>query len=575
MTTTSDPKAQYAEMLRDLTRGALAAGVVGLFVNLLHLGLPLFTIQVYHRVLSSGSPETLFALVVLAVTILGFQTLLDVLRQRILVILANRAMVRLGRPVFEAAVETSLTKGPQAASGALQDVSELRAFLAGGSISLPLDLAFSPIFLLVLFALNPVYGLVGGIGALTLTAAAVATEFALRGSSQAGSMASAKVNGETAEAIRHAEVITGLGMLPAVARRWRGAQAEAIALSERGARLARMFSTLTRSLRVVLQIGVISSGAALVISGNVSAGTIIAASVLTGRLLLPFEQTATGWKQWLEAREILRRLREVTSSGVSTRSTVPVDIASGRLVAERLGYVLPGGARPVLQNINFTLESGSLMGVIGPSGAGKTSLSRLVMGISKPSMGGIYLDGQSTYAHERGSFGRAVGYLPQEPTLLTGTVRDNIARFGDAPMEEVVRAARAAGVHEMIGALPHGYATRLGSGGYQLSGGQRQRVALARALLGQPRLILLDEPNSNLDAEGEAALVGAIEAARKTGTTVVVVAQRMSILSRADRLLRLQDGGMVQFGPREEVLQSLTPQRKARPTRREGQEASL
>lgn len=571
----SDPTTRYTDMLRDLMRGALAAGVVGFFVNVLHLGLPLFTIQVYDRVLSSGSSETLVALVVLAITILSFQTLLEVLRQRILVILANRAMIRLGRPVFEAAVETSLTKGPQAASTALQDVSELRAFLAGGAVALPLDLAFSPIFLIVLFALHPVYGLVGACGALTLAGAAVATELALRGSAHAGSAASAKVNAETAEAIRHAEVITGLGMLPALAGRWRSAQTQAIALSEHGARLARTFSTLTRSLRVVLQIGIIASGGMLVISGNVSAGTIIAASVLTGRLLLPFEQTATGWKQWLEAREILRRLRDVTSSGVTARSSIPVEIDTGRLVAERLGYVLPGAARPVLQNINFSLESGSMMGVIGPSGAGKTTLSRLIMGVAQPSMGGMYLDGQSTYAHERGSFGHAVGYLPQEPTLLTGSVRDNIARFGDGRMEDVVRAARAAGVHEMIGALPQGYATRLGSGGYQLSGGQRQRVALARALFGGPRLIVLDEPNSNLDAEGEAALVAAIEAARKAGATVVVVAQRMSILSRADRLLRLQDGGMVQFGPREEVLQALTPQRLSRPQPREAQEASL
>ncbi|MCB1336245.1 MAG: type I secretion system permease/ATPase [Maritimibacter sp.] len=570
----SDPSKHYTEMLRDLVRGALAGGAVGLFVNLLHLSLPLFTIQVYDRVLSSGSSETLGALAALALTMLAFQTLLDVMRQRIFVILANRAMIRLGKPVFEAAVETSLTKGPQAASTALQDVSDLRAFLAGGAVALPLDLAFSPIFLVVLFAFHPVYGLVGLAGALALAAAAVVTEFALRGSARAGSIASAQVNAETAEAIRHAEVITGLGMLPNLTRRWRKAQNEAIAIAERGARLARMFATLTRSLRLVLQVGVISTGAMLVISDLAGAGTIIAASVLTARLLMPFEHAATGWKQWVEARETLRRLREVTGSGKTTRSTLPVEIEAGKLVADRLSYVLPGAARPVLQNVSFSLEGGKLLGIIGPSGAGKSTLSRLIMGIVQPSVGGVYLDGHNTYTHERGSFGRAVGYLPQEPILLSGSVRDNIARFGEARMEEVVRAARAAGVHEMIGSLPQGYATRLGSGGHQLSGGQRQRMALARALYGQPRLIVLDEPNSNLDAEGEAALVAAIEAARKAGATVVVVAQRMSILSRADRLLRLQDGAMVQFGPREEVIQALTPQRPARPKLREAEEVA-
>ena len=568
-----NPARQYDAVLQDLVQGGLAAGAVGFFVNLLHLGLPLFTIQVYDRVLSSGSVETLVALVVLVVTLLGFQTLLEIMRQRIFVILAGRTVARLGAPVFEAAVETSLTRGPHAAGGAMQDVSELRAFIAGGAITLPLDLAFTPLFLTVLFLLNPAYGLVALAGAGVLVAAAVVTEFALRSPTRAGSRAAARLNAETAEAIRHAEVITALGMRDALTRRWIRAQGQANALSERGARLARMLSTLTRSLRVVLQIGIVATGALLVIGEHVSGGTIIAASVLTGRLLLPFEQTAAGWKQWLEARDVLGRLREVTRSGVAQRSTTPVAIETGRLAAERLAYLAPGGGRPVLQNIAFELESGMMMGVIGPSGAGKSTLSRLIVGILQPTAGGIYLDGQSTFAHERSSFGRAVGYLPQEPGLLTGTVRDNIARFGDADMAEVVRAARAAGVHDMIGALPRGYATLLGPGGHQLSGGQRQRVALARALLGRPKLVVLDEPNSNLDAEGEAALVAAIEAARDDGASVVVVAQRMSILARADRLLQLRDGAMVQFGPREEVMQALTPKRPApriaRP-RREG-----
>lgn len=570
MITVPDPSDRYRETLRDLVRGGLAAGAVGGFVNILHLGLPLFTIQVYDRVLSSGSLETLGALIVLTAILLSFQTLLEVMRQRIFVILAGRAMGRLGRPVLEAAVETSLTKG-QAASGALRDVAELRAFIAGGAIAMPLDLAFSPLFLTVLFLLHPTYGLVGLAGCLALAVAAVVTELALRGPSRAGVHAREKVNAEAGEAIRNAEVITAMGMLPSLARRWQSHQASAIEQSERGARLARLFSTLTRTLRVVLQIGVIASGAALVITQEVTAGTIIAASVLTGRLLLPFEQMASGWKQWIEARGVLDRLQEVTCIGASGRTGTPVEIETGRLVADRLSFIAPGGGRALLQNITFELESGALMGVIGPSGAGKSTLSRMIVGISRPSAGGIFLDGQSTFSHERSSFGRAVGYLPQEPALLSGSVRDNIARFGDADMATVVHAARAAGVHDLIGGLPQGYATRLGPGGVQLSGGQRQRVALARALLAEPKLLVLDEPNSNLDAEGEAALVAAIETARDRGATVVVVAQRMSVLARADRLLMLQDGAMVQYGPRHEVMQTLGPQRIGRstPPRRE------
>jgi ATP-binding cassette subfamily C protein len=570
MISSPDPSEQFRDTMRDLVRGGLAAGAVGAFVNILHLGLPLFTIQVYDRVLSSGSMETLGALIVMALILLSFQTLLEVMRQRVFVILASRSVARLGAPVLEAAVENSLTRG-QVAGGALQDVFELRAFLAGGAVALPLDLAFAPVFLGVLFLLHPVYGLVGLVGVLALSGAAIATELALRALSRAGAKAAAEVNAEASEAIRNAEVITAMGMLPSLTRRWQVAQAKAIAQSERAARLARALSILTASLRVVLQISVIASGAALVIAQEVSAGTIIAASVLTGRLLLPFEHMASGWKQWLEARGVLDRLREVTRCGASGRMATPVAIETGGLVADRLSYVPFGVSRPLLQGISFEIESGALLGVIGPSGAGKSTLSRMIVGISKPTTGGIYLDGQSTFIHERASFGRAVGYLPQEPSLLSGSVRDNIARFGDGDMAEVVRAARAAGVHDLIGGLPQGYATRLGAGGVQLSGGQRQRVALARALFGSPRLIVLDEPNSNLDAEGEAALVAAIEAARFRGATVIVVAQRMSILNRADHLLMLQDGVMAQFGSRQEVMQTLGPRRigRAVPARRE------
>jgi len=217
--------------------------------------------------------------------------------------------------------------------------------------------------------------------------------------------------------------------------------------------------------------------------------------------------------------------------------------------------------------VSFTLESGQLLGVVGPSGAGKSSLSKMIVGLWAPSAGGIYLDGQSTFRHERESFGAAVGYLPQDAALFTGTVRDNIARFGSAPIEEVIAAARAAGVHDLIGALPQGYATQIGTGGVQLSGGQAQRVALARALLGRPRLLVLDEPNAHLDAEGEAALVAAIAAARNAGTSVVVVAQRMSILNRADQLLVLKEGVVADLGPRSAVLANLAPKRVQAPER--------
>ncbi len=554
---------EYRAAMRVLGRGTAAAGLVGVFVNVLHLAMPLYTIQIYDRVISSGSLDTLAALTLMILTVLAFQGLLDFLRHRIFTILGGQVAERLGRPVFEAAVETVLRQGAGAAAGSMRDLGELRSFIASGAIALPLDLMVAPVFLLVLFLLHPLYGTVGLIAAVLLSAAALATEMLARRPAAEASAASGGVQAETSGAIRNAEVITAMGMLPAVAQRWRVAQTSALENIERGRATAKALAATAKTLRIALQIAIVATGATLVIERAVSAGTIIAAAVIMARLLLPFEQMIEGWRQWVDALATLKRLREVLAEGATTRSATPIALETGRLTADRVSYVPQGGAKPLLRNVGFQVESGELLGIVGPSGAGKSTLARLLVGLWAPTTGRICLDGQSTFAHERGSFGRAVGYLPQDPSLLDASVRDNIARFRDADMAEVVAAARRAGVHELIGGLSRGYETRLADGGARLSGGQRQRLALARALFGAPRLVVLDEPNSSLDAEGEAALVEAIEAARREGATVVVVAQRMSILKRADKLLVLKDGAVAQFGPRAEVLAALTPGRGA------------
>ena len=550
---------EYREAMHDLARGAAAASLVGLFVNLLHLALPLYTIQIYDRVISSGSIDTLIALTVLVAILLGFQAVLDFLRQRIFTILAARVAGRMGQAVFEAAVETALRHGPRASGEAMRDLGDLRSFIAGGAIALPLDLAVTPLFLLVLFLLSPVYGLIGVIGTALLTAVAVATEYFVRRPSARANQAASGVHGETAAAIRNAEAIVAMGMLPAVAGRWRRQLARALESIERGRSLAGILSATAKTLRIGLQISVVGAGAIIVIEGWATGGTIVAAAVLSARLLLPFEQLIEGWRQWLDALAALDRLRDVLNRGSNGRSRLPVSVEHATLVVDRLGFVPPGQEKALLRNVSFRLEAGALLGVIGPSGAGKSTLARLVVGLWKPTTGGVYLDGQGTFAHERGSFGAAVGYLPQEPMLFDGTIRENIARFRDADMADVVAAARAAGVHELIGRLPKGYETPLSDAGSRLSGGQRQRLALARALFGEPKLIVLDEPNSNLDADGEAALIEAIEVARGGGAVVLVVAQRMAILNRADQLLLLKEGAVAQLGDRGQILAGLGP----------------
>lgn len=548
--------------LTDLARGVAAAGLVGFFVNLLYLSLPLYQSQIFDRVISSGNFDTLLALTLIVAFLFVFQSILDFLRSRLLLVIAARLSMVLGRPVFEAAVETALKSGTTTAATAMRDLNGLRGFVAGGAITLPMDMAFTPILLVVLSLLHPLYGIVGLCGAGLLTLIAIATEMLARRPAAQAVQTNVLFQAETTNAIRNSEVIAAMGMLPDLSRRWRRGQVMSLDSIEAGGTTAKFLSALARGSRVGLQIAVICTGATLVIRQEASPGTILAAAVITSRMLSPFEHLIDGWRQWVNALAITRRLRELLQGGVRTRSGVKVPVGRAEVLVDRLGYVPPGQDTPLLRNISFSIASGEMVGVIGPSGAGKSTLARLVVGLWAPTTGGIFLDGQSTFLHERASFGEAVGYLPQDPLLLDGTVRENIARFRNAPIEDVVNAARQAGVHEMIGRLPKGYETLLTDGGARLSGGQRQRLALARAVFGRPKLLVLDEPNSSLDADGEAALIEAVERARAAGAAVLVVAQRMSILNKANRLLLLHDGAVAQYGDKIEVLATLGPRRR-------------
>ena len=545
-----------------LAKGVAAAGFIGFFVNLLYLSLPLYQAQIFDRVISSANFDTLAALTMIVAFMFIFQAMLDFLRSRLLLVTAARLSTTLGRPVFQAAVENALKSGTATAATAMRDLNGLRGFVAGGAITLPMDMAFTPILLVVLSLLHPLYGLVGLCGAGLLTLIAVATEMLARRPAANAIQKNMLLQSDTANAIRNSEVIAAMGMLPDLSRRWRRGQAMSLDSIEAGGTTAKFLAAIARGSRVGLQIVVICTGAALVIRQEASPGTILAAAVITSRMLSPFEHLIDGWRQWVNAFAIAQRLRDLLRDGARARSTVKVPVGRADLVVDRLGYVPPGQDAPLLRNISFSILPGEMVGVIGPSGAGKSTLARLVVGLWPPTTGGIFLDGQSTFLHERASFGQAVGYLPQEPLLLDGTVRENIARFRDAPIEDVVAAARQAGVHDMIGRLPKGYETPLVDGGSRLSGGQRQRIALARAVFGTPKLLVLDEPNSSLDADGEAALIEAVERARASGAAVLIVAQRMSILNKADRLLLLREGAVAQYGDKAEVLAAFGPRRR-------------
>jgi ATP-binding cassette subfamily C protein len=342
-----------------------------------------------------------------------------------------------------------------------------------------------------------------------------------------------------------------------VVRRWQTRQGRALLLLGNGNTIAKVISVAARTARLWLQIAMLCTGASLAIDNLVSHGSIVAANVIMSRFIYPFEALIEGWWRWSAALAAFGRLRRLLGEHRAARSATPLAAANGKLVVERLGFVPPETDRPVLKGVSFALGSGEVLGVIGASGAGKSTLARLLVGVWRPTAGRVYLDDHDVYAWERESFGRQVGYMPQHGALLDGTVRENIGRMGEADPAMVIAAARRAGVHELIGRLPLGYETRVGEGGFVLSGGQRQRIALARALFGDPRLLVLDEPNSMLDAAGEQALLDAIRAAKAAGITVVLVAHKISIMTVAHKLLVLREGTTEHFGPRAEVMRAM------------------
>ncbi len=548
-------------LLRRLRR-TFGLGIVYLWllsgcITVLQLTVPFFIIQVYDRVINSQSLDTLRMLVVLCAGALILYGVLEFIRSITFLALANQLVRRLNLPTIDAALRRTLERETTDGSQSLRDLNELRGFVTGNAISAPLEAAWSPIFLVVMFALHPVYGIVGVVALLILIGMSLISDLLSRQIMREANDANIKNVSRVGSTLRHAEAIESMGMLPALARRWRASQAHALDLFNHGHSRNRGMHALTRTLRYGIQIAALSIGAYLVISGSASPGSMIAATIILGRLLLPFDNVMGDARQWVSALSAWRRIHDMLSAGSSMREIAPTPRCQGALVVDRLVYMAPGLDLPILKGVSFEIAPGEVLGIVGPSASGKSTLARLLVGVLRGTSGGVYLDGHSVYLWERGSFGDMAGYLPQSVSLLDGTIRDNIARMRDGDPRLVLEAARTAGVHDMIGRLPLGYDTPVGDGRLTLSGGQKQRVALARALYGRPRLLILDEPNANLDAEGEQALLRAIEQARADEAIVILIAHRMSMIQAVDKLLVLQDGRVAQFGERTEVVRSM------------------
>ena len=447
---------------------------------------------------------------------------------------------------------------------ALRDLATFRTFLSGPGIFPVMDAPWTPIFLGVIFLLHPLLGWLSLAGASVLFALALANELATRNLLAESSVASFKALNRAEAAVRNADVIEAMGMMPQLVRRWHRQNAESLDLQARASGRSSAITSVSKFLRLVLQIGVLGVGAWLVIESELTPGAMIAASILMGRALAPVEQAIGSWKQMVAARGAYQRMKQQLDETPVRGLGMPLPAPSGHISVEGLSFVFPRASEPTLRNVNFELHAGDALGLIGPTAAGKTTLARLLVGNLAPRTGHVRLDGMDVAEWDSEDMGRHVGYLPQDIELFSGTVRENIARMADGEPDAVIAAARIAGMHEMVLGMAQGYDTEIGEGGAALSGGQRQRIGLARAVYGDPRFVVLDEPNANLDGAGEAALSDAIDTLKERGATIVVIAHRPSVLRQVDKVVVLRNGTVDKFGPREQVIPGVSGENQER-----------
>ncbi len=540
-------------------RGGFSAVIVfSLCINILMLTAPIYMLQIFDRVIVSRSTDTLLYLTIVAAAALLTLAVLEGVRNRIMVRLGAWVDDRISSSVLGASITGPVRGERNPSVQGLRDLSTVRTFLTGSGIFPILDAPWTPIFLAVIFLLHPFLGFMALGGAIILFSMAVSNEVATRKQLLLSGRASRNALSDAEAAVRNANVIEAMGMLPNILRRWRRKNAEMLEHQATASARAGAITAASKFVRQGLQIGVLGVGAWLALQGELTAGAMIAASILMSRALAPVEMAIGSWKSAIAARaaydRVRRQLAEAPRRGMATTLPAP----EGRIRVEGMTFYYPGTTNPTIRNVNFQLEPGEALGLIGATAAGKSTLAGLLVGNLAPRVGNVRLDGADVAQWEPEDRGQYIGYLPQDIELFSGTIRENIARMGDAEAEAVIAAAQLAGVHEMVLKMPQGYETEIGDGGAAISGGQRQRIALARAVFGTPRFVVLDEPNASLDGEGEQALLEAIEILKSRGVTLIVIAHRPSILRQVDKIMVLKEGMMEIFGARDEVIPKLT-----------------
>jgi ATP-binding cassette, subfamily C, type I secretion system permease/ATPase len=546
----------------------MAIGVLTGFINLLMLSGSLFMLQVYDRVLPSRNVPTLVALFVLVTGLYAFQGVLDMTRGRLLVRIGAFLDEQLSGRVYDVVVRLPL-KTQNRADGlqSMRDLDQLRSFLSGAGPTALCDLPWMPLYLGLCFMFHIWIGITAIAGAIVLVSLTIMAEVLTRApTKEAVTFGQSRMT--IAEASRrNAEALQAMGMIGRLSGIWSDVNAKYMQHQQRASDVAGALAAASRVLRMLLQSAVLAVGAYLTINQEATGGIIIASSILVARALAPVELAIANWKGFLGARQSWHRLsRVLTLLQQSELPPMTLPKPSQHLAVEQLSLTPPGQQRIVVAEASFTVKAGQAVGIIGPSASGKSSMARALVGVWAPVRGKVRLDGAALEQWPSEALGPHIGYLPQDVELLDGTVAENIARFNaKADSAAIIAAAQAAGVHDLILRLPQGYESPIGEGGMALSAGQRQRVALARALYGDPFLIVLDEPNSNLDSEGDEALTQAIASARRRGAIVIVIAHRPSALKAVDLVLAMANGRIQAFGPRDEVLRKVLQLPQAQP----------
>ena len=564
--------AKYPELaasFNDVKSYFIYAGLFSAAVNLLMLVPVIYMLQVYDRVVSSGSYSTLAMLTLLMVALTAALGGFEWVRSMILIAASNRIEKNLRRRVSDATFKRALlTGGAVSNSQPLSDLSSLRQFLTGNGLFAFFDAPWFPIYVFVMFMFHPLFGYAAIFAGIVMVALAYVTEKVTSKKLQDANTQSNWINNQVNGTLKNSEVIAAMGMADDLRHRQEKRFDQVLTLQTDASRSAGLLQSLSKTFRMVMQSLLLGLGALLALRQEISPGMMIAGSLLLGRALAPIDMLVGTWKGFTLARGQYDRLGQLLNQIPKDADTMALPVPTGKLSAEQVMVVPPGSKNIVVRGVNMELNAGEALGIVGPSASGKSCLARALLGIWPTYSGKVRLDGADIFAWDRTELGPYIGYLPQDIELFDGSISENICRFGDVDPDKVVEAAKTAGVHDLILHLPQGYDTVIGGSGGILSGGQRQRIGLARAIYGSPKYLVLDEPNSNLDDQGERELVEAIRRIKSEGATVIIITHRTMVLQCVDKILVMRDGAASHFGPRDQVLAALAAPQDKKPALR-------